>query len=78
MYIGLYKTPNKALSCLNLSNNIIRLCISQFHLRPAPPRATEGHLPALSVQWVGHLGRAFANPGAIPELLTRARFPIRV
>ena len=25
------------------------LCISQFQLRPAPPRATAGHLPALSV-----------------------------
>ena len=23
-------------------------------------------------------GRAFANPGVIPELLTRARFPIRI
>ena len=23
-------------------------------------------------------GRAFANPGAIPELLTRTRFPIRI
>ena len=23
-------------------------------------------------------GRAFANPGAIPELLTRTQFPIRI
>ena len=23
-------------------------------------------------------GRAFANPGAIPKLLTRTRFPIRI
>ena len=30
-------------------------CISQFHLRPAPPRATAGHLPALSVPGVGQL-----------------------
>ena len=62
------------------------LCISQFHLGPAPPpppRATAGHFPALSVPGVGHLqnfalpgGRAFANPGAIPELLTLTRFPI--
>ena len=37
----------------------LRLCISQFQLRPAPPpphpRATAGHLPALSVPRVGHL-----------------------
>ena len=33
----------------------IKLCISQFHLRPAPPRATAGHLPALSVPGVRHL-----------------------
>ena len=34
-----------------------RLCISQFHLRPAPPppRATAGHLHALSVPGMGHL-----------------------
>ena len=33
------------------------LCISQFHLRPAPPPSwvTAGHLPALSVPGVGHL-----------------------
>ena len=50
-----------------------------------PPRATAGHLHALSVPGVGHLqilhypgGRAFANPGAIPEVLTRTRFPIRI
>ena len=61
------------------------LCISQFHLRPGPPRATAGHLHALSVPGVGHLqilhcpgGRAFANPGTIPEVLTRTRFPIRI
>ena len=31
------------------------LSISQFQLRPAPPRATAGHLSALSVPGVGHL-----------------------
>ena len=37
---------------------VVQLCISQFHLRPAPPpppRATAGHLPAMSVPGVGHL-----------------------
>ena len=52
---------------------------------PPPPRATAGHLPALSIPGVGHLQilhcpgcRAFANPRAISELLTRTRFPIRI
>ena len=39
------------------------LCISQFQLRPAPPRATAGHLPALSVPGVGHL-QILCCPGA--------------
>ena len=39
-------------------------CISQFQLRPAPtPRATAGHLPALSVPGVGHL----PTPGPFPS-----------
>ena len=43
------------------NQNIVRLCISQFQLRPAPSpppfpfRAIAGHLPALSVPGVGHL-----------------------
>ena len=49
---------------------------------PPPLRATAGHLLALSVPGVGHLqilpcpagGRAFANPRAIPELLTLTGF----
>ena len=60
------------------------LCISQFQLRPAPPRATAGHLPALSVPGVGHLqilccpgAGNLPTPGPFPELLTRTRFPIR-
>ena len=42
-----------------------RLCISQFHLRPAlpPPRATAGHLHALSVPGMGHL-QILHCPGA--------------
>ena len=43
------------------------LCISQFHLRPAPPPpcplATAGHFPALSVPGVGHL-QILHLPGA--------------
>ena len=49
------------------------------------PRATAGHLHALSVPVGGASanfvlpgGRRFANPGAIPELLMRTRFPIRI
>ena len=62
------------------------MMISQFQLHPAspppppPPKAT-----AWSVLGVGHLqifllpgSRAFTNPGADPELLTRTRFPIRI
>ena len=56
---------------------------------PPSPRATAGHLPALSVLGVrpggGAFanfalpgGRAFANPSAIPKLLTPTRFPIRI
>ena len=66
-----------------------QLCISQFQLRPAPPplpppRATAGHLPAFSTPGLGIYkfcavrGPAFANPGAIPELLTRTQFAIRI
>ena len=63
------------------------IVIVLFHLCPAPPpplpthpRGTAEHLPRLVSPGVGHLqilhcpgggGRAFANPGAIPELLTR-------
>ena len=54
--------------------------------RPPPllARATEGHLPVLPFPSPGDGafanfalpgGRAFANPGAIPELLTRRQFP---
>ena len=57
-------------------------CICQFRLRPAPPPP-----PGLlrSVPRVEHFSnfvlpgvRAFANPGAIPKLSTRTRFPIRI
>ena len=51
---------------------------------PPPPRATAEHLPAfLSRGWgickfCAARGPAFANPGAIPELLTRTQFAIRI
>ena len=54
----------------------LRLCISQFQLRPAPPppQATAGHLPALSFPGVGHL-QILCCPGAghlpTPGLLHR-------
>ena len=46
---------------------------SQFHLRPA----STGYCRAFA-RLVSPEGGAFANPGAIPELLTRTRFPIRM
>ena len=59
---------------------------------PSSPRATAGHLPAFLLRGDGGWGgggwafvnfalpggRAFANPGAICELLTRTQFPIRI
>ena len=62
------------------------LCISQFQLRPASSRAAAGHSVARLVSPGGWAfanfalsgGRAFANPGANPELLTRTRFPVRI
>ena len=50
------------------------LCISYFQLPPAPPpRATAGHLPALSVPGVGHL-QILCCPGA-GHLPTPGPFP---
>ena len=62
------------------------LCISQFHLRPAPPPPGYCGAFARLVSPGGGAfaifalpgGREFANPRAIPELLTRMRFPIRI
>ena len=54
------------------------LCISQFQVLPAPP-PPPGYCGAFA-RLVSPRGGAFANfvlPGAIPELLTRRRFPIR-
>ena len=54
---------------------------------PPPPPGYCGafaHLPALSVPGGAFAnfalsgGQAFVNPGAIPELLTRTQFPIRI
>ena len=56
------------------------LCISQFHLRPAPPPGYCGAFARLVSAGGGAFaifalpgGREFANPRAIPELLTRIR-----
>ena len=62
------------------------LCISQFQLRPAPSRAAAGHSVARLVSPGGWAfanfalsrGRAFANPGANPALLTRTQFLVRI
>ena len=62
------------------------LCISQFQLRPGPPRGVLRGIcsPCESQGW-GHLqilccpgARHFANPRANPKLLIRMRFPIRI
>ena len=62
------------------------LCISHFQLLPAPPppgfcgtfsRLVSPGGGAFAI-FVLPEGRAFANPGAIPELLIRTRFPIRI
>ena len=62
------------------------LCISKFQLRPGPP--PPGYCGAIArpvsprggafANFTLPGGRAFANPGANPELLTRTRFPIRI
>ena len=65
----------------------LSFCISQFHLRPAPPPLgllLRGIFPPCQSRRWGTCKfslpgrRAFANPGAIPELSTRMRFPIRI
>ena len=64
-------------------------CISQFHLHQAPPPPTPpgyyGAFFSLVSPGSGAFAnfalpgdRTFANPEAIPELLTRTRFPIRI
>ena len=75
--------PQKRL-ILRLNFPIRRLCISQFHLRPAPPGYCGAFARLVSpgggafANFALPGGRAFANPRAIPELLTRTRFPIRI
>ena len=66
--------------------SFVRLCISQFHLSPAPTPPPPGYCGAFAR--LGSPGggvfanfalpgdRSFANHRAIPELLTRTRFPI--
>ena len=72
--------------CVESACNNSILCISQFHLRPAPP--PPGYCGAFTrlvspgggafANFALPGGRALANPRAIPELLTRTRFPIRI
>ena len=60
---------------ISLVLNVRRLRISQFHLRttPPPPRASAGHLPALSVPGVRHW-QILHCPGA-GHLPTPGPFP---
>ena len=63
---------------------VVQLCISQLHLRPAPPPSPQGHCGAFSrhvspgggpfANFALPGGWAFANPEAIPKLLIRTRF----
>ena len=63
------------------------LCISQFHLRPAPPPPAPGNRGAfasLVSPGGGALanlarpgGRALANPGGTPGLLTRTLLTLK-
>ena len=76
--------PQKRL-ILRLNFPIRTLCISQFHLHPAPPPGYCGAFARLLSPGGGAFtnfalpgGRAFANPRAVPELLTRTRFPIKI
>ena len=59
---------------------LMHLCISQFQLRPAPPPLPQGYYGAFAclVSPGAGLFANFVLPGAIPELLTRARFPISI
>ena len=72
---------------ISLVLNVRRLRISQFHLRPTPPPppgfcgafarlVSPGGEALTNFALPG--GRALANPWAIPELLTRTRFSIRI
>ena len=65
------------------------LCISQFQLRQAhPPPPPPGYCEAFAhlvspgggafANFALPSGPAFANPGAIPKLLARTRFLIRI
>ena len=65
--------------------SLIWWCTSQFHLRPAPlPGYCRAFAHLVSPEGGAFSnfalpgGRAFANPGAIPKLLTRTRFPLRI
>ena len=68
---------------------LLSLCISQFQLHPAPPPPPPpGYCGAFAYlvspgggafeNFALPRGRAFANRGAIPELLTCTQFPIRI
>ena len=85
---NLYKRRLSTIMLLSQSDLQSRylLGISHFQLLPAPPLPGYCGAFALLVSPGGGAfanfvlpgGRAFANPRAIPELLIRTRFPIRI
>ena len=75
---GIHAVESRIQDCLEFPYASVNSTCAQ----PPPP---PGICAPLSVPGVGHLqmlalpgGRAFANPRANPELLTRTRFPIRI
>ena len=85
---GALKFHLKILSIQRLINLLCYASVNSTCTQPPTP-TTAGHMPTLSVtqsrgqEWgickfCTAWGPAFANPGAIPELLTRTRFPIRI
>ena len=63
---------------------VYALCISQFHLRPAPPPGNRGAFASLVSPGGGALanlarpgGRALANPEGTPGLLTRTLLTLK-
>ena len=65
--------------CSDDPGNRSALCISQFHLPPAPSPPPPGYCGAFArLKLVSPGGGAFANPRASPKLFTRTRFPFRI
>ena len=74
------RVSKKIIGATKNKNNALR--ISQFQLRPAPPGLLQGICPPCQSRGWGICkvcaarGPGICNPAAIPEPLTRTRFPI--